>query len=138
MAHMKKMPHFIVIDDDRVNNIICIKLLQHMIPDADVKAFTEPAAGIGHILNTYSQDNAEQAVLLLDIDMPALSGWDVMEQLGRFADKLRNNLRVFMLTSSVHPADRKKADIDSLVHALITKPLSHDKLSLYFPDLITS
>jgi CheY-like chemotaxis protein len=138
MALTKTMPHFIVIDDDRVNNIICTKLLQYLIPESEIKAFTDPAAGIAHILSTYTNTGAHPAILLLDIDMPAISGWDVMEQLGKFADKLRGNLRVFMLTSSVHPADRKKAEIDSLVSALITKPLSHDKLSLYFPDLMTN
>lgn len=127
------MPDLIVIDDDPINNMICVKMLRHLLPMTDVKAFTQPSNGISHITGSYS-NNDDKLVLFLDIDMPALSGWEVLQQIGLLPADLKKRMQVFILTSSVDPVDRLSAANDPLVASFITKPLSQEKLRMIFPQ----
>lgn len=68
-----------VIIDDEVHSIETLKWkLENYCPEVCVEAsFTNPAEGI-----EYLRQNAPQ-ILFLDIEMPMLNGFDVLEELGR-------------------------------------------------------
>ena len=131
------IPDFIVIDDDRINNMICLKIIELTIPGSSVKTFTEPGKGLEHILSTYSGNNARNAILFLDINMPLLSGWDVLEHINDFPAVVRERLKIFMLSSSVTPHDREQAEDHPLVSGYIAKSLSQAKLKVIFPEYVT-
>lgn len=124
---------FVVIDDDRINNIICVKMIQGAFPSAKVQTFMDPQQGLEHILGNCEAGSATQATIFLDINMPVLSGWDVLEQLVTLPESARNHLAVFMLSSSVDPLDMQKANGYSIVSGYLVKPLSIAKLQNLFP-----
>lgn len=128
-------PHFIVIDDDKINNIICQKMVQFTFPGSVVETFTDPEMGLAHILSMYTAGEGHNAVLFLDINMPSFSGWEVLEKLTESATLIKDHLRIFMLSSSVDPDDKEKACSNPLVTDYITKSLSNVKLRELFPDL---
>ncbi|HSP12991.1 MAG TPA: response regulator [Salegentibacter sp.] len=54
-----------------------------------------------------SLKEVESLLILLDINMPVMDGWEVLEKINHlYAQK---EIFVVMLTSSVNPADRKRA-----------------------------
>jgi CheY-like chemotaxis protein len=127
--------HFIIIDDDSINNFICRKFIQIMVPDANVEGFTDPQEGIEHIESTYPRPNAEEAILFLDINMPVLSGWDVLDKFINFPEVTKQQFKIFMLSSSVNTEDKQKASNNPMVSGFIEKPLTIDKLQTLFPRL---
>ena len=135
---MKKnaIPDFIVIDDDDINNIICDRILQMTFPGVSVQTFIDPELGLEYIQAEYSKGDANNAVLFLDINMPVLSGWDVLDRLGHFSRFVTAHIKIFMLSSSIDPQDKKRAIRNPLVSNYMSKSLSHDKLKRLFPDII--
>jgi CheY-like chemotaxis protein len=120
----KNNPRFIIVDDDPLNNMLCKKVIARTIPDAEVVTFTEPETGLSYLEKTYSKEDAGNAILFLDINMPAMTGWEFMEHY-KLADKaLKNHLAVYMLSSSINPLDREKARVNPDVVDYIEKPLS--------------
>jgi CheY-like chemotaxis protein len=64
------------------------------------------------------------ALVLLDINMPGLNGFDVLDALAGLPDEHRRSTRVVMLTSSLRSEDRERARRSPLVVGYESKPLS--------------
>ena len=117
-------PDFIIIDDDRINNNICRKIIESVLPDADIQTFFDPNAGLVHIQSAYGTFDANNVILLLDINMPTLFGWDVIDEFKSFSEIVKQHFKIFMLSSSVNPKDKEIAASNSLVSVYIEKPLT--------------
>jgi CheY-like chemotaxis protein len=69
-------------------------------------------------------------LILLDINMPRLSGFELLEELGEHKENLNlNNCCIFMMfTSSENPMDIKKAQEFDCVKDYLVKPITKEKL----------
>jgi CheY-like chemotaxis protein len=65
-------------------------------------------------------------IIFLDINMPGLDGFDFLERFRSFSDRVKKNIRIFMLTSSENPKDKERASQFG-VHGYIVKPLTKEK-----------
>jgi CheY-like chemotaxis protein len=126
-------PDFIIIDDDPINNMICNKIIAMTIPGATIKTFTDAENGLKHIMSTYSPIDSGNAILLLDINMPFLSGWETLDRMSDFPDLVKEHIKIFMLSSSIDPLDHEKANNNALVSGYIAKALSQSKLQAILP-----
>ena len=124
-----KLPDFIVIDDDRINNKLCRMVIQNVVPGTDIQTFFDPNAGLVHMRSVYEREEANNAILLLDINMPTLFGWEVLEEFKSFPEAVRRRFRIFMLSSSIDPNDKEIADKNPLVSGYIEKPLTELKIN---------
>ncbi len=131
------LPDFLVIDDDPINNMICNRMIQLTLSGSTVKTFTDPGKGLEHIQIKYTADDAAKAILFLDINMPSMTGWDVLDKFQNFPDHLKKKVKIFMLSSSVDPQDIDRAGSSELVTGYITKSLSQDKLQSAYSDYVT-
>ncbi|WP_417886180.1 response regulator [Zunongwangia sp.] len=61
-------------------------------------------------------------LILLDINMPGLSGWDVMDKF--FNHPFKDNIHVIMVTSSIDLKDRNKANTYDKIIGYIEKPVT--------------
>ncbi len=118
------LPQFIVIDDDYINNTICCMFIKEGIPGAVAKTFTNPEAGLRHIKETYTNNITGKVILLLDINMPTQSGWEVLDYFEGFPDSIKDSFMIYMLSSSIDSNDKQKASEHPLVSGYIQKPLS--------------
>ena len=115
---------FIVIDDDPVNNRICEIVIRKIFRDASVRTFLEPETGLSYIAGTYNAPGANPVMLLLDINMPTLTGWDVLDYFTKFSEVLINKFTIYILSSSIDAQDKQRASNCHLVSGYIEKPLT--------------
>jgi CheY-like chemotaxis protein len=128
----KTTPDFILIDDDRINNIICTKVIQKVVPDAVVHTFTEPEKGLDYIQSVHWESDSGKTTLFLDINMPVLTGWDVLDRFKNFTERIKEHVTIFMLSSSVNSADIDRANSNPHVSGFISKPLAEAALKKIF------
>jgi len=128
MVHQEAF-NAIIIDDDPINNLLTTKIIQLDFPKAEVITFLDPQAGLDYI---YALPDQNKTLLLLDINMPKLSGWDVLEILDGYPDSIKGRLDIYMFTSSISLEDKQKAKDNPLVLGFIEKPLSSLQLEIYF------
>ena len=122
---MEVPKHFIVLDDDRSNNLICEFSVRRFSAAADIKTFLDPEVALQYIRDNYDEkDHDLSTVLFLDINMPILSGWEFLEIFEEFPSKIKNHFRIYMLTSSIDTRDQEKASANILVQGFLSKPLS--------------
>lgn len=121
-----KIPfRFVVVDDDPINNMVCKYNIANLYPDAIIQLFTDPENALEWMKEEYSHSTGEPGtVLLLDINMPMMNGWEFLDEFGSFSDKVRAQIKIFIISSSIDPEDKQKAEDHSLVHGYYPKPLN--------------
>ncbi|OZI07382.1 hypothetical protein BWI93_15315 [Siphonobacter sp. BAB-5385] len=75
-----------------------------------------------------AQETDESYLILLDLNMPLMNGWQFLEALQQY--DLRSVIRVVIITSSVDPADQQRAANYPQVAAYLEKPLSRKGLEI--------
>ena len=68
---------------------------------------------------------AEVDTIFLDLNMPVMNGWEFLEE---FASSGNNSNKIYILTSSIDPSDRKRAEENPLVSSMLEKPLNKEKI----------
>jgi len=125
---MKTAPHFLIVDDDPINNIICKTIIKTALPEATINDFTDPEKGLSFIETEYLKPEAPETILLLDINMPAISGWQFLDYYRFFKPTIKNHINIYINSSSVDPLDKVKAQEDENVMGYIVKPLTKEMI----------
>jgi two-component SAPR family response regulator len=126
------LPNFIIIDNDELTIVICNMLIKKLVPVAATMAFSKPVEALDFIKTNYSGETNIETIVLLDITMPFLNGWQVLDELMNFDKKILSHLKIFIFTSSVTLADKERAEKHPLVEGYIVKPLTKKYLQINF------
>lgn len=114
--------NFLLIDDDEDDRILFCEALGD-INDA-IECNTE-SSGRKALAKLGSQEFGMPDVIFLDINMPSISGWDVLTKLKR--DKRYQDIPVIMYSTSNIEADVEKAQQHG-ASSFITKPSDFKQL----------
>ncbi|HEX9980194.1 MAG TPA: response regulator [Flavobacterium sp.] len=133
---MKATPtHFIVVDDDPINNMLCKFSIKKYCSGAVIQTFESPEEALGMIGSTYSGTSAGlPVVLFLDINMPSMSGWDFLKHFGEFSPSVHSQFQIYILSSSVDRRDKERAENCEYVSGFLSKPLVAETLRRIFLD----
>ncbi|HVO72449.1 MAG TPA: response regulator [Ignavibacteriaceae bacterium] len=125
---LRKIPHFIVIDDDYINNTLCRMLINSASEKrADINTFTNPEKGFEYIAVERSKYvNGYAAIILLDLNMPVMNGWELLDRFEELNEKIKERFKIYILSSSDDPRDRERAGSNKNVIDYIVKPLTKD------------
>ncbi len=130
---MENLNRFLIVDDDKANNLLCKIILQKTFEGAEIISHEFPQNALDSIINEYSKpENKLTTVLFLDINMPDISGWEFLEQFKDFDDDIKKQFVIYMLSSSVDYKDRNLAKENPLVEGYIEKPLTREKIKNLF------
>jgi CheY-like chemotaxis protein len=122
-------PRFITIDDDPVNNLICKLTIEMVAGKPEILTFTNAAQGFDYIQNQYATNrDTTQTILLLDINMPVMSGWEFLERFDNLGENIKSLFKIFILSSSVDERDKRRSYANKNVSAFLVKPLVKDNV----------
>jgi CheY-like chemotaxis protein len=108
-----------VVDDDPVVHLILRRTVARLPDVVEVEEVLQPEKGLARFKD-FAPD-----ILLVDINMPQMTGWQFLEALGQTPD----SCRVYIFTSSIDPADRQRARDYANVVDYVVKPLTKERLS---------
>lgn len=118
----------LLIDDDPTGVFLTQRLFQRVGLAQDLTCFLSPAQAVA-FLKQQVQAGAPPQVILLDLNMPLMSGWDVLEALKPLETHLLGRCVVYILTSSLSGSDQARAQAYPLVQGLLHKPLDQGKIT---------
>lgn len=111
----------IIIDDDDIICFIVKKLLATCNYPAG-KSFTSAIQGLDYI--SKEQNTETEFLIFLDINMPVMNGWQFIAEMEKL--NLKSQFSIFIITSSIDPADKEKAKTYNIVMDYFEKPLRTD------------
>lgn len=74
-------------------------------------------------------DSNQNLIVFLDLNMPIMDGWEFLEKFQSQYYVNYPNIKIILLTSSVDPSDKERANQFPTVLEFISKPLSKEVLS---------
>lgn len=124
---------FLIVDDDPQNNSLSRMAIRKVLGNVPVKDFEVPETGLEYIGKDFETGSSdEKTVLLLDINMPTMTGWEFLEEFDKLSENIKMQFQIFMLSSSVDPSDIERATSNPLVTDFIEKPLNKEDLEKMF------
>lgn len=118
--------NLLVIDDDDINIFIISKIVEKTGYDVEICAKHNGQLAIDYIKELVSNNKPLPQLVLIDINMPILNGWEFIEAYEALGLEVNNDM--YMLSSSVYENDIEKAKSYKSVKGFISKPLSIDRL----------
>jgi len=116
----------ILVDDNPTTLFYNNDILSEIYPDKELFSYETSSL----FLNDYLEgkfENCEDILVLLDINMPEYSGFDVLSEIEDEVENL-DNLRVILVTSSRLKSDSERSSRFNSIIGYIEKPLTETKL----------
>ncbi|HLW18964.1 MAG TPA: response regulator [Cyclobacteriaceae bacterium] len=111
----------VFVDDDKVQHMINKRILLKVDPNLTLIFFENPTMA----LEWLSSNKAD--ILLLDINMPEMRGWELLDALERKGI----SIEVKMLTSSMAPEDLEESKNYHMVSGFLNKPLKEEEVEVF-------
>jgi CheY-like chemotaxis protein len=126
---MHKLNSILLIDDDTVNNFIVTKNIELAGITKRIHTCLNGKDGI-IFLDDCLEKREEHLpdVILLDINMPVMDGWDFLNEFGKYPESVQERVRIYVVSSSVHMADIERSRQYRCVKDFISKPIHKERL----------
>ena len=132
----------LIVDDDPIVTFLQSKIVSKTGLDEDPTVFKEPQEALDFLKENLTNDSEIHYLIMLDINMPALDGWEFLNHLKEIPNN--EQCHVVMVTSSIDRKDKRNAANDPHVVDFIEKPVSAkhcnklkgiSTLSVYFEEI---
>jgi response regulator RpfG family c-di-GMP phosphodiesterase len=126
---------FILIDDDPVNNLFSLIVLKKSLKDIEFLAFKHAEGGLEYIeAEVCLKNRVEQTIILLDTNIPTMTGWEFLEKFEMFPNSIKNQFKIYILSCAIDLLDIERAKSNRLVAGFLEKPLRQILLTEMFDN----
>ena len=119
----EKIKRLLLIDDADIDQKLYRRMLERSQMVEQIESFYYADEALEYLKSNRS---AEIDVIFLDINMPRMNGFEFLEAAIDELGDAFTHVVIVMLTTSLDPADRERAESFSVVRDFINKPLTVD------------
>lgn len=121
-----------VVDDDDIYQFTIKLQIQMLYPDAEVISFVDGEQAMKFVRDELNLAEKCPQAMFLDINMPIMDGWDFLREISPYIEAYKDDINIYMVSSSINPSDIAKANDHDLVTEYVTKPITDDTLKEIF------
>jgi CheY-like chemotaxis protein len=125
---MNPIRTLLIIDDDEVFVYLTKKTIEQTNLINLINVFGNGLDAINFIKENIDNPDSLPEIILLDLSMPIMDGWDFLEDYLLLMPKLSRKINIYIVSSSISPFDIVKAKSISAVSDYIIKPITREKL----------
>lgn len=119
-----------VIDDDNIYQIIVNKIIIKSGMFSEVSSFKNGKDAIDLVTESLHNSALFPDIILLDINMPIMDGWEFMEELQTLKSSIKKPITVYIVSSSIAIEDKNKAKTYPDILGYLSKPINMNDLIL--------
>jgi len=123
---MEKLSSVLLVDDDTTNNFLNELLFQQLGVTDQLTTMENAAQALEWLEQT--AESQEPALLLLDVNMPGMSGIEFLEAYQRLPHAQGAKTVILLLTTTLDARDLSRLD-ELGIAGLVSKPLTKEKIS---------
>lgn len=117
-----------IIDDDEIYQFTTKRMIEKTQLVKKILVFSDAEKALEFIDSTISNSEDTPEIILLDINMPMMDGWEFLEKYIQIQPKLAKKIIIYMISSSLDKRDIAKAKEISEITDYIVKPISTEQI----------
>lgn len=124
-----KLNCILLVDDDEITNFLNKKILQNVDAAHHIVAVESGEEALDYLCGKGKYENAnlpKPDLILLDINMPGISGFEFMEEYKTLCGSQKGDMVVVMLTKSIFAHDEIRASSITEIQSFKYKPLTEE------------
>lgn len=125
---MKTVDTICVIDDNDVYQFVMKNSINKLNPNIKILAYLNGEEGIESLKEMIENKQPLPDVILLDINMPIMDGWEFMNEFIKIKPKLPRVMPIYLTTSSLDASDIDKAKSYEDITGFLSKPIDRHTL----------
>jgi CheY-like chemotaxis protein len=126
---MSQPLRILLVDDDEITNFLSSEVLQFYFEKAEITVVMNGEEAMQHLFGQLKLNAPLPDVMLVDINMPYMDGWEFIEILEDSNKEEFSGIAIFMYTSSVYFEDINRGKNNSLLKNILTKPLDENSIN---------
>jgi len=134
----KKIETVLLIDDDEGTNFLNSRTIKNTGLVNNIVVARSGAEAIAFLKVTINEKHAQPELIFLDINMPMMNGWEFMEAYNELEKNQKGEIVIVMLSTSLNPDDRKRAEsienIDDFRNKPLTMNMFIELVQRFFPN----
>lgn len=119
----KRFKFIMLIDDDRPTNFLSELIIKKEDCCDKVESYLSPEEALSFIQENAQTDELPD-LIFLDINMPAMNGWEFLEEYEKIKFSPENTPIICMITTSLNPDDELRASKIEVLSGYYLKPFS--------------
>jgi CheY-like chemotaxis protein len=131
----KKIDVACIIDDDETYIFNMKKLITFKKLCNNILVFGNGKDALNYMKHILSAPALLPDIILLDINMPVMNGWQFMDEFIRLNVNRRKKIHIYMISTSIDPEDVEKAKSMSEISEYIVKPITEKQLIELFEKI---
>lgn len=123
---MKSNNPIYIIDDDPIHVFLIQKYLKKLGIEDNTVVLKNGKEAHDYLKKVIIKSEKLPGLIFLDINMPIWDAWQFLDEYPKL--KIKKNVNIYLLTSSIYKEDYKKAEEYGLNNKYLTKPIAIDKI----------
>lgn len=119
-----------IVDDDAIYQIIVNKIIQRSEMFSAISSFKNGRDAIDNLHHAAAINGDLPDIILLDINMPIMDGWEFMEAMELIKPNLSKEIVVYIVSSSIAIEDKNKSKSYENILGYLSKPITVNDLVL--------
>lgn len=123
-----------IIDDDDMYVNLITRIIDVKKLSKNLLIFDNGKKALDHFVNALKtlEKRGIPQLILLDLNMPVMDGWQFLDALGKHKFENLNDTTIYIVSSSINPADIERSKAIERVTDFLIKPVNFEQLEKVF------
>lgn len=126
---MNAIKTIFIVDDDMIYQLFTQKIIENLDSTIDVQLYNDGDEALSALKKIMTDATQYPDIILLDINMPIMDGWEFMEEYVQLKSKLPRPIQIYIVSSSIAESDLQRARSHEDIIDYVSKPIESDLLA---------
>lgn len=122
------LKNILLVDDMKSDNFLTTRIIKKANAADSITVKRDGREALDYLNGKETGVRNHPELVLLDINMPGMNGWEFLEAFTRLPREQQDNILICILTTSDLAEDRERAGAYPFVGTFCSKPLSEQQL----------